>query len=231
MPLLARIMRTTVLLILLVLLTACASTGTTNGGGGAGDVEDVDPATEQDAIEAKAYEVIGDVRVYYYVKRMLIPSARAKNEMVQQEEKKYILVNQGHSLYRNEKDYMLPEEEHILYNADMYDLLRIFKELGFFEAGHSINILGDDPVARADREMRTQRIIAVQQMKDGKVNTSYFARIEGEAYVDRDQDPATWERSKCFNECQAVFMQAISGALPRGTSGYGTGDSKALDRR
>ena len=217
--------------LLTLLLSACATTGTTNGGGGVTEVEDVDPNTEADELEAKAYGVIGDVRVYYYVKSMMIPSAREKDSFVQQEEQKHILVNKGHSLYRDEPDYMLPEEEHILYNADMYDLLRIFKELGFFESGHSINILGDDPLDRADREGRTQRIIAVQQIKDGKVNTSYFARIEGEAYVNKDDDPATWERSKCFNECQAVFMQAISGALPKGDADYGTGDSKAIDRR
>lgn len=225
-------MRTIAVLALLsLLLAACATTGTTNGGGGVTEAEGVDPNTEADKVESQAYDVIGDVRVFYYVKQMMVPSARDKDTFVQQEEQKYILVNKGHSLYRDEKDYMLPEEEHILYNADMYDLLRILKELGFFEAGHSVNILGDDPIARADREGRTQRIIAVQQIKDGNVNTSYFARLDGEAYVDKDQDPVTWERSKCFNECQAVFMQAISGALPRGTSGYGSGDNEGIRRR
>ena len=214
-----------------LMLSACATTGTTNGGGGVTDSEVIDPNTEADQVESRAYDVIGDVRVYYYVKSMLVPSAQKKDNFVQQEEQKYILVNRGHSLYREEKDYMLPDEEHILYNSDMYDLLRILKELGFFDVGHSVNILGDDPIARADRESRTQRVIAVQQIKDGKVNTSYFARIDGEAYVDRDDDPVTWERSKCFNECQAVFMQAISGAMPRGKADYGTSDSKAIDRR
>lgn len=220
----------TLAVLLLAFLTACASTGST-GGGGVGEAEGVDPNTEADQLEQQAYDVIGDVRVFYYVKSMMIPSARDKDTFVQQEEQKYILVNRGHSLYREEKDYMLPEEEHILYNADMYDLLRILKELGFFDTGHSINILGDDPIARADREGRTQRVIAVQQIKGGQVNTSYFARIDGEAYVNKDADPVTWERSKCFNECQAVFMQAISGALPRGSADYGSGDNKGIRRR
>ncbi|MBZ0135536.1 MAG: hypothetical protein K8I27_04065 [Planctomycetes bacterium] len=216
---------------LLLISAACAtSTPATNGGGGVTEADGVDPNTEADKLENQAYDAIGDVRVYYYVKSMTIPSARDKDSFARQEEQKHILVNKGHSMYRDEKDYMLPDEEHILYNADMYDLLRIFKELGFFDTGHSINILGDDPIARADREPRTQRVIAVQQIKGGKVNTSYFARIEGEAYVDRDDDPTTWERSKSFNECQAVFMQAISGALPKGDAEYGT-SNKTIKRR
>jgi hypothetical protein len=219
----------TISVLMLALLAACASTGTS--GGGVDTDESIDPNTESDQLEARAYENIGDVRVFYYVKNMLIPSAREKERFVEQEEQKHILINRGHSMYRDERDYLLPEEEYILYNVDMYDLLRILKELGFFKSGHSINILSDDPISRADREPKTQRVIAVQQIKDGKVNTSYFARWEGEAYVDGNRDPDAWERSKCFNECQAVFMQAISGALPRGQSGYGTGDSKAIRRR
>lgn len=204
--------------LLLLLLTACASTGTSGGG----STDGIDPNSEGDEIERQAYEVTGDVRVYYYVKNMLVPGAGGRQ--VEQEELRHTLVNRSHSFYAGLPDHRMKKEERFLYNADAYDLLKIFKELGFFAGGSSVNIMGDDPVARADREDRTTRIIAVEQIKDGKVNTSYFARRDTEHLIDKD-------RAKLFNECQAVLMQAIAGALPRGEAGFGEGDTKRIHKQ
>ena len=69
----------------------------------------------------------------------------------------------------------------------------------------------------------TSRVIAVEIIKDGKVNTSYFARRENEHESDKD-------RAKMFNDCQAVLMQAIAGALPRGNADYGAGDINKIHK-
>lgn len=204
------------LLLLFALLTACASTGT--GGGN----DEVDPTGEADEVERQAYDVTGDVRVYYYVKNMLVRGAGGRD--IEQEELRHTLVNRSHTFYAGLPDHQMKKEERFLYNADAYDLLKILKELGFFEKGNSVNILGDDPIARADREARTTRIIAVEQIKDGKVNTSYFARRDNEHEADPD-------RAKLFNDCQAVLMQAIAGALPRGEAGFGEGDTKRIHKQ
>jgi hypothetical protein len=203
--------------LLLALLTACASTGS-----GGGSTDGIDAGSEADVIERQAHEVTGDVRVYYYVKNMLVPGAAGRQ--VEQEELRHTLVNRGHTFYAGLPDHQMKKEERFLYNADVYDLLKIFKELGFFAAGNSVNIMGDDPVARADREGRTTRIIAVEQIKDGKVNTSYFARRDNEHEVDKP-------RARLFNDCQAVLMQAIAGALPRGEAGFGEGDTKRIHKQ
>jgi len=206
------------LLLLFALLTACASTGTSGGGG----TDEVDPTGEADEVERQAYDVTGDVRVYYYVKNMLVRGAGGRD--IEQEELRHTLVNRSHTFYAGLPDHQMKKEERFLYNADAYDLLKILKELGFFEKGNSVNILGDDPITRADREARTTRIIAVEQIKDGKVNTSYFARRDNE----HEADPA---RAKLFNDCQAVLMQAIAGALPRGEAGYGEGDTNRIHKQ
>lgn len=206
------------LLLLFALLTACASTGTGTGGGN----DEVDPTGEADEVERQAYDVTGDVRVYYYVKNMLVRGAGGRD--IEQEELRHTLVNRSHTFYAGLPDHQMKKEERFLYNADAYDLLKILKELGFFEKGNSVNILGDDPIARADREARTTRIIAVEQIKDGKVNTSYFARRDNEHEADPD-------RAKLFNDCQAVLMQAIAGALPRGEAGYGEGDTNRIHKQ
>lgn len=205
-------------LLLFALLTACASTGTSS----ANTSDDVDPTGEADEIERQAYDVTGDVRVYYYVKNMLGRGAGGRD--IEQEELRHTLVNRSHTFYAGLPDHQMKKEERFLYNADAYDLLKILKELGFFEKGNSVNILGDDPITRADREGRTTRIIAVEQIKDGKVNTSYFARRDNEHEADPD-------RARLFNDCQAVLMQAIAGALPRGEAGYGEGDTNRIHKQ
>lgn len=210
-------MRLTLSLILLLMLAAC-STGapkenTTDGGG-------IDPESEQ--LETQAYEATGDVRVFYYIKNTLVPGSSGRE--VEQEEQRSVLLNKGHTFYRGVPDQDLEKEYRFLYNADMYDLLKILKELGFFAKGSAVNIFADDPIARADSERTTTRMIAVETIKDGKVNTSYFARRSNEHEADRD-------RAKLFNDCQAVLMQAIAGALPRGDADYGEGDTSGIDNR
>jgi hypothetical protein len=210
-------------LIFILLLAACESTPKSN------DEGTVDETATQDELESQAYEVTGDVRVFYYVKDMLLDSAFKKGETVPQEELRHTLLNKSHSFYRGVPDHEMRSEERLLYNSDMYDLLKIFKALGFFEKGHSENIFGDDPIARADNQSSTTRILAVEVIKDGKVNTSYFARRAGENIMTDDKSDEEIRRAKCFNECQAVFMQAIAGALPKGDAGYGGGNKDDID--
>jgi hypothetical protein len=218
-------MRISLSLIFVLLLAACESTGPKDN-----SVDDgIDPLAEQDALELQAYDVTGDVRVFYYVKDMMVESARKKGEMVGQDEIRHTLLNKSHSFYRGVPDHQMKKEERFLHNTDTYDLLKIFKELGFFAKGHSVNIFADDPIERADNESSTTRVIAVEVIKDGKVNTSYFARHTGENLIDENADEITRARSIAFNECQAVFMQAVSGALPRGGVGYGDGDTSGID--
>jgi hypothetical protein len=217
-------MRISLSLIFVLLLAACESTPKDNSAN-----DGIDPNAEQDALEQQAYDATGDVRVFYYVKDMMVESARKKGEMVQQDEIRHTLLNKNHTFYRGVPDHQMKKEERFLHNSDMYDLLKIFKELGFFAKGHSVNIFADDPIERADNEGGTTRVIAVEVIKDGKVNTSYFARRIGENLIDENADETTRARSIAFNECQAVFMQAVSGALPRGEAGYGDGDTSGID--
>jgi hypothetical protein len=211
-------------ILLMLLLAGCATTATTSGGGGT-EGADIDPNAAEDEKEAESYKVTGDVRVYFYVKARQVQGAfrttedgeRVSGSTVDQDEQHHVLVNKSHTFYMGEADQDIPAHERFLRNTDMYDLLTIFKELGFFDAGSSVNVFGDDPIVRADRERTTTRIIAVEIIKDGKVNTSYFARRENEHEADKD-------RAKLFNDCQAVLMQAIAGALPRGDANYGSGD-------
>lgn len=207
-------------------LCACATQDTAPVAGGGEDA--IDAGADNEALEEQAYEITGDVRVYYYVKEMMIDSAHKKGNMIEQKEMRHTLINKSHSFYLGMPDHEMAREERLLYNSDMYDLLKIFKELRFFDRGNSVNILGDDPIARADSEPNTMRIIAVEVIKDDKVNTSYFARRIGENTVDKGS--AAYERSTAFNECQAVLMQAVAGALPRGNVGYGPGDTDGLGR-
>lgn len=201
----------------LLLLAACTT--------GTGETYDPPPG-ELDEIERMAYERTGDVRVYFYIKpRAILRTAGENSRVVEQREVRYVLVNKGHSFYRGEPDYRMAKEERLLYNNEMHDLLVVLRDqFGFFRRGNSVNILNDDPFARADREPNTGRMIAVQQIIDGKVNTSYFSRRLNEEAIDAG-------RAKSFNDCQAIVMEVVAKAIPRGTAGQGEGDTDALGKR
>ena len=206
-------------LLLALALSACASS--TGDDAGASTDGSIDPNGDADRLESEAAGVIGDVRVFWYVKSAMLPGAGGRD--VEQREQRSILINKGHSFYRGMPEQNMRKEERFLMNVDMYDVLITLKDRGFFSKGNAVNVLSDDPVERADRELQTTRMIAVQQIKDGKVNTSYFARREGEDVLDRD-------RALAFNECQSIVMRAIAGALPRGDADYGAGDVDEIRR-
>ncbi|MCA8919951.1 MAG: hypothetical protein KDB32_12795 [Planctomycetes bacterium] len=216
-------MRTSALILVLLtlLLSACASGGGSSDGAVTDGGGEIDPNSDADTLEQQAYEVTGDVRVFWYVKSALLPGAGGRD--VEQKEQRSTLINRNHSFYRGMPESQMRDEERFLMNADMYDLLIALKAIGFFDKGSAVNVLSDEPIERADREPQTSRIIAVQQIKDGKVNTSYFARRIGESELDPD-------RAKIFNQCQAVVMQAIAGSLPRGNADYGEGDVDEIRR-
>ncbi len=176
-------------------------------------------------LERIAYERTGDVRIIYYVKRMMVPSAKDKGEMVEQAKQHHVLVNRSHTMRQGVPDHRLPPEERLMYDSDMHDLLVVWRDqLGFFNRGNAVNILGDDPIARADADRRVRRIMAVEQIIDGRVNTSYFARHEG----DEDVNPS---RTLAFRNCEAILLEAISKAIPRGTADDGRSAADALGRR
>ncbi|MCC6465081.1 MAG: hypothetical protein IT463_07065 [Planctomycetes bacterium] len=190
----------------LLLLAACSQPGPApaNNSVVAGDPES--------ASEDAALKRIGDVRVYYYAKGGMRPSARNPGELVEQKELLHVLVNKGHSFYRGIPDYKLKPEERFLHSVDMHDLLLILRDqCGFFQKGRAVNIYDQDPVARAKSEPGTDRIIAVEQIKDGKVNCSYFTRRQREDAIDAD-------RAKAFNQCQAFVLQAVGNSLMRGSA-------------
>lgn len=205
----------------LLLLTAAACT---SGPGAANDTGRTNPEPEDDfaKVEREALARIGDVRVYYFVKEGLKPSAREPGRMVLQPKQLHVLVNKGHSFYAGMPDYEMPPEQQYLTSADMHDLLVILRDqMGFFARGAAVNIKGDDPIKRANSEEATDRMIAVEQIKDGKINTSYFARRLREDSIDA-------ARAKKFNECQAVVLQAVANAQPRGRIGEGSGDGTRI---
>jgi hypothetical protein len=207
-----------VIALLVVLLAGCASGSGSINEGPQGDFEE---------LERLAYDRTGDVRVFFYVKARQVVNRGLDGtaRVVEQPELKHILVNRGHSFYQGVPDHRLSPAERFLFNADMHDLLIVLRDqFGYFRAGNSVNILSDDPIARADREPNVGRIIAIEQIVDGQVNTSYFARR-----LDEDRlDPA---RARVFNDCQAIVMEVISKAVPRGVAGQGEGDPGALGRR
>jgi hypothetical protein len=180
---------------------------------------------DMNELERVSYERTGDVRIIYYVKETMVESARDKRTMTKQERQLHVLVNRSHTLRQGVPDHKLPPEERFLYNNEMHDVLVVFKDqLGFFEPGIAKNILGEDAVAWADRDRRVTRVIAVEQILDGKINTSYFAR-----HIDEhDVNP---ERAKTFNECQAFFLEALAKSIPRGSADYGESKDDALGRR
>lgn len=212
------------LLMLVTALSACSTGPAPANNSGVNSNEPAKPE-ELDAaekVEREALSRIGDVRVYYYQKAGTKPSGRHPGKTVEQPRQLHVLVNKGHSFYAGTPDYSMPAEERYLNSVDMHDLLVILRDqMGFFEKGASLNIKGDDPVKRADREDRTDRIIAVEQIKNGKVNTSYFARRMVEETLDE-------ARAKKFNECQAIVLQAVANALPRGGVGDGRGDGSSI---
>lgn len=206
------------LLLAALAITGCATTQT--GGGG---FDEMPNATEEER-EQVAFERTGDVWVYYYVKRAQLPSAREEGTYVEQPEQLYVLVNKSHSLYQGLPDHRMKKEERFVWNADMYNFLVVLRDqMGFFDKGNAVNILDEDPIKRADREGRTTRMIAVRQIKNGKVNTSYFARHADEHNTNKD-------RARVFNNCQDLFRQALSTALPRGDVEYGAGDPDSIGR-
>lgn len=208
------------LICLLLLLTAACASGPqrTNGSG----TDSPEPEENSTKVEREALARIGDVRVYYYQKRSQKESAVKPGTMVEQPRQLHVLVNKGHSFYSDTPDYKMLPEERLLNSVDMHDLLVILRDqMGFFERGASLNIKADDPIKRADREPDTDRMIAVQQIKDGKVNTSYFSRRKREESVDA-------KRSEKFNNCQAIVLQAVGNALPRGSTSEGAGDRESL---
>lgn len=221
-------LRILALLLVGLMLSACG------GGGSSHKVIDDDLPDDYANMDDKdreryALERIGDVRVYVYLKPSRVVSARnsddTRTSYTEQKEMLQILINTGHSAYKKVPDYQLAEEERFLKNADMYDLLRILRDqLHFFDKGMSINILGEDPVKRAKSEANTDRIIAVEQIRNGKVNTSYFARF---ANADMDDDFQR-DRVKYFNQAQGIILEAYGNALPRGVAGQGEGDSSGL---
>lgn len=205
-------MRQIVALIFLGLVAACTPARTT----------ETENPENQDQVEIDALRRIGDVRVSWYQKAAIKPNPDGRS--IEQPRLLHVLVNKGHSFYREMPDYKMKPEERYLHSADMHDLLVILRDqMGFFNRGNAINVRGDDPVARADREPMTDRIIAVEQIKDGKVNTSYFARRLREDSIDA-------ERARVFNECQALLLDAVSNALPRGSVGDTFDGGRALGR-
>lgn len=209
-------------IVLLLMLAACSSGPESPGSidtGTGGAVAD------QDKVELEALRRIGDVRVYYYQKPGMKPSALHKGQNVEQKRQLHVMVNKGHSYYAGIPDYKMKAEEIFLYDSDMHDLLVVLRDqMGFFDKGASVNIKGDDPVRRADREDTTDRMIAVEQIKDGKVNTSYFYRRVLEEALDAD-------RSEKFNKCQAIVTMAVGRAIPRGKVGDNYDEGKTLQPR
>lgn len=207
----------------LLLLTAAACTsGQPASNDPRPDAPPPDELENIEKVEREALSRIGDVRVYYYQKAGTKPSAMHPGRTVEQPKQLHVLVNKGHSFYAGMNDYDMPDEHRYLTSADMHDLLVILRDqMGFFDRGASLNIKGDDPVQRADREDKTDRIIAVEQIKNGKVNTSYFARRILEEALDAD-------RSKKFNDCQSLVLEAVSKAQPRGRIGEGSGDRDSM---
>ena len=210
-------MKTRLLLLLLPLLIcgACTSTG--------GAVAQPD-RLKNETDDQFARRMIGDVRVYYYIKPGMVLSARFKESgtKVKQKEFHRVLINKGHSFYIGIGDANLKEEEFFLEDTAMYDLLLVLKSKGFFDRGSSVNIGSDDPVERAKREPGTHRIVAVEQIKKS-TNVSYFAWRYKEDELDI-------ERARTFNEVQRSVMWAIRNALPHGVAGIGKGPDLNIHR-
>ncbi|MBX3459729.1 MAG: hypothetical protein KF696_07150 [Planctomycetes bacterium] len=181
------------------------------------DSNDPPPGTQEE-LEVYAYSRIGDVRVTYYVKGALVNSAREQDNRgtTEQKELLHVLVNRSHRNYMDMPDHLMKAEERLIYNADMHDLLVVLRDqCGFFKKGNSINIYGDDPIARANADRDVRKVIAVEQIINGKVNTSYFARRVNEDQRDK-------QRAESFSTSESFIMVAISKAIPRGQIGGGS---------
>ncbi|MHC4840998.1 MAG: hypothetical protein ACYTDT_08610 [Planctomycetota bacterium] len=164
-------------------------------------------------LEKAVYDYIGDVSVHYYVKRMTVEGTRG--DTVEQKESRFTLVNRSHTFYQNTPEHKIDRHVFFIANSDMYNLLTVLKhKAAFFDSGNSVNILADDPIVRANSELSTTRMIAVEQIKDGKVNTSYFKRRSMEHEIDKD-------RARNFNYAQDFVLAAVREADPRGSSGSG----------
>jgi hypothetical protein len=197
-----------------LLITACG----TSGGSNPPPVVDGDFAEVEDF----AYNQTGDIRVYYYIKPGEAIGARSQG-VSRQSRQLHILINRSHSMYVGEPESRMLPGERFMYNADIYDLLMVMRdELGFFDRGMAVNIGSQDPIERADRERDTSRMIAVEQIKDGNVNTSYFA-ISFE-----EESRRRFER---FEKTQELIIHVIGTALPRGQAGHGSGEHGTIGRR
>lgn len=162
---------------------------------------------------------IGDVRIFYYVK----PGARGASGVDQNEDQKEVritLINRTHSLYRGLPDSRLAREEFYLSNADAHDLLVILQDkVRFFERNMAVNIGNSDPVKKAKADSRVDRIIAVEIIRDGKVDCSYLSRPREQYIVNPGEAEKT--RYRRFNEAQEWVLRYSRWALPRGGAGEG----------
>lgn len=215
-------------LLLLMMLAACSSPATPADGEATGVDTGTGAIKDDDQKELSALKRIGDVRVYWLQKKALVESVKDTGghggKFIEQPRQVHVLINNGHSFYSGITDYSMRPEERFLNSTDMHDLLVILRDqLGFFEKGISVNIKGDDPIARADSDDRVVKMIAVQQIKDGKVNTSYFAR-----YHKEEADESKFKRVETFNKCLAFVMQATAGAKPRGSTGVGKDGGRSV---
>jgi hypothetical protein len=207
--------------LLFLFLAACAGEPATQGSVDTGSTEPISDADKQELV---ALQRIGDVRVYWYQKASRVESTSERGKFIEQSRQVHILINRGHSYFAGITDYAMKEEERFLYSTDMHDLLVNLRDhRGSYNQRRSINIKGDAPIKRADRETTAYKMIAVEQIKDGKVNTSYFARYRGE-----EEDKSKFDRVATFNKCLAIVMQATGQAVPRGSTGVGPNQGRDI---
>jgi hypothetical protein len=196
-----------------LLFAACSGTGNTpNPGGG----------MDHDEAEEFAYSRTGDVRVFYYIKPSSAIVGAHSGGVREQSRQLHILVNRSHSDYLGQPESRLRPEERFMHNADMHDLLVVLRDkVGFFDRGNAVNIRDQDPVSRADNDPQISRMIAVEQVRGGQVNTSYFAIGVNENDI---------QRYRSFERAQAWMLEAVRVALPRGHAGHGVGQHDAIGR-
>lgn len=196
-----------------LLCGACSSTSEPGDGPRAAD-----PSSDTETIDW-ADRNIGDVRIFYYVK----PGARGASGVEHNEDQKEVritLINRTHSLYRGMPDSRLAREEFYLSNADAHDLLVILQDkVRFFERNMAVNIGNSDPVKKVKADSRADRMIAVEIIRDGKVDCSYLMRPREQYVVNPSEADKT--RYRRFNDAQEWVLRYSRWALPRGGAGEG----------